>query len=101
MTAINTTVVDTTFLFNRALYSERGGGTIGVAGFGSNLMIRECSFQDNDGGKGAGGAVYVFRGPIVTIKKSSFERNKANKGGAIYAEVNKPSLIRPLQDFVY
>ena len=81
-------ITNTAFLFNRALYSDRGGGCIGVAGFGSNVTITDCILSDNDGGRGSGGAIYVFGGPVVKIKGSAFERNKAEWGGALYAEVD-------------
>ena len=87
-------ITDTAFLFNRALYTDRGGGCIGVAGFGSHVTINECFFSDNDGGRGAGGAIYVFVGAVVKIKGSAFERNKAEWGGALYAEVdNRTSAV--------
>ena len=87
-------ITDTAFLFNRALYTDRGGGCIGVAGFGSNVSITDCILSDNDGGRGAGGAIYVFGGPVVAISGSAFERNKAEWGGALYAEVdNKISAV--------
>ena len=88
---LNVTVTDSKFLFNRALYNNRGGGCFVVVGFGSNVTVSGCSFKDNDGGRGAGGALYAFRGPVINVEKSSFERNKAEWGGAIYAEVLYPS----------
>ena len=78
----------TDFLLNRGLYSDRGGGCIGVSGFGLNVVINECFFSGNDGGRGAGGAIHVFGGPVIRIKESAFERNKAEWGGALYAEVD-------------
>ena len=87
---LSVTVTDTKFLFNRALYNNRGGGCIAVVGFGSNVTVSRCSFKGNDGGRGAGGALYAFRGPVVNIDSSKFEGNKAERGGALYAEVVSP-----------
>ena len=87
-------ISSTSFLFNRGLYSDQGGGCIGVTGFGLDMMINECFFSDNDGGRGTGGAICVFGGPVVRIKRSAFERNKAEWGGALYAEVdNRTSTV--------
>ena len=94
--AVTTDVIitDSTFFFNRALYSDRGGGCIAVAGYGLNMTITDCILSDNDGGRGTGGAIYVFGGPVVKIKGSVFERNEAERGGALYAEVdNRTSTV--------
>ena len=80
-------VADTKFLFNRGVYANRGGGCIGVAGAGSDVTFSRCSFRDNDGGYGAGGAIYVIGGSVIRIASSDFVRNKAEWGGALYGEV--------------
>lgn len=59
------------------------------APFGATLEIHACSFVSNKAGKrantGAGGAVAIQNGRLL-VKDSSFEANRANTGGAIYAE---------------
>ena len=80
-------VSSTDFLFNSGLYSDRGGGCIGAFGIGLNVTVNECFFSGNDGGRGSGGAIYVSGGPVVRIRGTVFERNKAEWGGALYAEV--------------
>ena len=82
-------VTQTAFLFNSGLYSNRGGGCIGVTGLGSKVTIRNCTFRGNNGGRGSGGAVYAFHGPVIEVEHSHFERNKAERGGALYGEVEK------------
>ena len=58
------------------------------------MTITDCILSDNDGGRGAGGAIYAFGGPVVAISGSAFERNKAEWGGALYAEVdNRTSAV--------
>ena len=87
---LSVTVTETKFLFNRALYSSRGGGCVAAVGFGSNVTVSRCSFKGNDAGRGSGGALYAFSGPIVNIDSSDFGGNKAERGGALYAEVVSP-----------
>ena len=81
-------IANSTFLFNQAMHSSRGGGTIGMIGPGTEMNITDCEFSENDAGFGAGGALFLFHGPFVTIHRSNFSRNRANDGGAIYAQVS-------------
>ena len=79
-------VTDTAFMFNSGLYTDRGGGCIGIAGVRSYVTFTHCRFRNNDGGRGAGGAIYITGSSIVSILFSEFARNKANWGGALYAQ---------------
>lgn len=90
---MDVTVTQSDFIYNRALYGDRGGGSVGASGFGVQMTIEDCQFIDNDGGIGSGGAVYLFNGPSVEITDSQFIRNKAVLGGALYGEVGTPCLF--------
>lgn len=82
-------VSNSTFFFNRAFGSVRGGGAVGATGFGLEINITTSWFSQNDAGIGSGGAIYIFSGPTVDLTDTTFTDNKAAIGGALYAEVEK------------
>jgi len=84
---------NSTFFFNRALGSERGGGCIGATGFGLEINITNSWFSENDGGRGSGGAVYIYNGPNVDLENVTFTRNRAIFGGALYGENDARYLV--------
>jgi len=76
------------FLFNKAVTSFRGGGTLGFVGARTEVAIEGSRFHENECPVGSGAAVYIFEGPVITISSSSFSNNRAIWGGAIYAEMD-------------
>ena len=60
-----------------------------VQGDASEIRITKCVILNNDVGiytNGAGLAVYGFNLTRVSIRESTFERNEATSGGAIYSQ---------------
>eukprot|EP00210_Caulerpa_lentillifera_P003722 g3555.t1 len=74
------------FIQNRAIKGIRGGGAVGFTSLGTEVSIEKCRFHDNVCELGSGAAVFIFEGPILTIKGSHFVDNKAIWGGALFAQ---------------
>lgn len=85
---MNVSIESCLFLFNKAVTTFRGGGTLGFVGARTEVVITESRFHENECPIGSGAAVYIFEGPVINISNSSFAHNKATWGGAIYAEMD-------------
>jgi hypothetical protein len=66
-----------------------GGGLLVLA---SSPIISKCIFRDNLAGS-CGGAVYVGGGSGLEMRQCTFDRNAAEKGGAIFSAQSTPQLI--------
>lgn len=73
------TLEDVVFENNHAVDA---GGAVWTAG---KLDVRECSFVSNSA-VGAGGALFVAKDGTSMVRRSSFEQNDADSGGAISVE---------------
>eukprot|EP00210_Caulerpa_lentillifera_P003725 g3558.t1 len=80
-------IMSSMFIHNRAVYGRRGGGTIGSTGMGAQIFIDGCKFHGNEAMFGSGGVIYLFEGPFITARNSSFIDNKAIWGGVIYGQL--------------
>ena len=76
------TVIDSVFRGNEA----RQGSAIGIFGSVSNIDIINCLFEDNL--TRVDGAVHVDAGANVRIRLSTFRRNSANGGAAVFSNAS-------------
>lgn len=80
-------IESSTFIHNRAVDGQRGGGTLGFTSEGTEVHIERCRFVGNEAVFGSGGVLYLSDGPLLTVRDSSFMDNKAILGGVMYGEV--------------
>ncbi len=80
--AASPTIINSTFRANEA----RQGGAIGIFGSTSVVDIIGCLFEDNL--TRVDGAVHVDAGADVTIRLSTFLRNSANGGAALFSNAS-------------
>jgi len=76
------TIINSIFRDNEA----RQGAAIGIFGSASAVDIINCRFEDNL--TRVDGAVHIDAGADVTIRLSTFLRNSANGGGAIFSNAS-------------
>lgn len=81
-------------LVENCVFRDNRGGRGGALSVAGTATIRNCTFEDNSNGSeypsvGAlGGAVYAAFGATVVIEECTFLRNRSGRGGAVFSYGN-------------
>ncbi|MAT82586.1 MAG: hypothetical protein CMJ29_13200 [Phycisphaerae bacterium] len=89
------TIIDGFMIMNgsghRDLYGDKSAVGGGLLILGASPVIRNCQFINNDVNYN-GGAIYMARGSRPQFENCIFDRNEAEKGGAIYSVQSQPMI---------